>query len=262
MMRETRSVYSLVAKAGVAMDLKIKDVAELLSVSETTIRRWLSDGKIPAYRINHQYRFSRIEIENWMMRCKLKSPESGASAFNETQIYPPVQELDAQEATSRGGMHHFCLYRAVNQGDVFSTIPGTTKEELIRGTTKAIAQKLNVDAEVLAELLIDREKLMPTALNNGMAVPHTRDFLRKGPLDMVFVVYPKEPIEYGALDGKPVHALFFLFASNDKGHLQLLAKLAHLGSSPKALEFLKTKPGKKELLDFLRGWEGQIRTVN
>ncbi|NGX51641.1 MAG: hypothetical protein K1060chlam2_01514, partial [Chlamydiae bacterium] len=36
------------------MDLKIKDVAELLSVSETTIRRWLSDGKIPAYRLHHQ----------------------------------------------------------------------------------------------------------------------------------------------------------------------------------------------------------------
>ena len=30
------------------MDLKIKDVAELLNVSETTVRRWLKDGKIPA----------------------------------------------------------------------------------------------------------------------------------------------------------------------------------------------------------------------
>lgn len=62
------------------MDLKIKDVAELLSVSETTIRRWLIGGKIPAYRLNHQYRFSRIEIENWMMSCKLDLEE-------DSQIY-------------------------------------------------------------------------------------------------------------------------------------------------------------------------------
>ncbi len=233
------------------MDLKIKDVAELLNVSETTIRRWLTDGKIPAYRLNHQYRFSRIEIENWMMGCKLKSHETGNSFFNETQIYPPVED----EAVSRGGMQHFCFYRAVHQGDVFLDIPGNTKEEIIRGTTKVISQKLNVDAEVLSELLIDRENMMPTALSNGIAVPHTRDFLRKGPLDMVFVVYPKQPIEYGALDGNPVYALFFLFAGNDKGHLQLLAKLAHFGSNPKALEFLQTKPGKKELLDFIRSWE-------
>ncbi len=163
------------------MDLKIKDVAELLNVSETTIRRWLSDGKIPAYRINHQYRFSRIEIENWMMSCKLKSHEEGSSPFKETQIYPPLDESDSAEASVRGGMQHFCLYRAVHQGDVFSNVPGTTKEELIRWTTKAIAQKLSVDAEVLSELLLDREKLMPTALNQrDRSSPYAR-FLAQRP---------------------------------------------------------------------------------
>ncbi len=243
------------------MDLKIKDVAELLHVSETTIRRWLTDGKIPAYRINHQYRFSRIEIENWMMGCKLKSTEVGSSFFNETQIYPPKEQKEEREGVVRGGMQHFCLYRAIHQGDIFSTIPGSTKEEIIRHTTKAIAPKLNVDAEVLSELLIDREELMSTALNNGIAIPHTRDFLRKGSLDMVFIVYPEKPIEYNALDGVPVYALFFLFASNDKGHLQLLAKLAHFASNSKALDFLRMKPNKKEFLEYIRSWESQVRAL-
>lgn len=238
------------------MDLKIKDVAELLKVSETTIRRWLTDGKIPAYRIQHQYRFSRMEIENWMLACKLKAPQEikGASP---TQIYPLPNEQEEQ--TLRGGMKQYCLYRALNQGDVFYDLNASSKEELIRVATKSIAPKLNVDAEVLAELLLDREKLMPTALNNGVAVPHTRDFLRNGPLDMVFIVFPRTPLEYGALDGKPVNVLFFLFASNDKGHLQLLAKLAHLSSSEQALSFLSKKPDKKQLLDFMRNWEGQAR---
>ena len=48
------------------MDLKIKDVAELLSVSETTIRNWLVEGKIPFYRMEEQFRFSRSEIEDWL----------------------------------------------------------------------------------------------------------------------------------------------------------------------------------------------------
>ena len=39
------------------MDLKIKDVAELLNVSESTIRRWISEGKIPTYRMNQHYYF-------------------------------------------------------------------------------------------------------------------------------------------------------------------------------------------------------------
>lgn len=241
------------------MDLKIKDVAELLNVSDTTLRRWVLDGKIPAYRINHQYRFSRIEVENWMMRCRLEThSDAEISALNPAQIYPPLATPSMHETASRGGMHNFCLYRAIHQGDIFSSLPGKTKEEVIRGTTKAISQKLHVDAEMLSELLIDREKLMSTALNNGIAVPHARDFLRNGPLDMIFIVFPEEPIEYGALDGHPVHTLFFLFAGNDKGHLQLLAKLAHLSSALSSLEFLKTKPNKKILLDFIRGWEGAI----
>jgi len=42
---------------------------------------------------------------------------------------------------------------------------------------------------------------------------------------LIFVVFPKDPIEYGALDGQAVHTLFFLFACSDKAHLHLLSKI-------------------------------------
>jgi nitrogen PTS system EIIA component len=243
------------------MDLKIKDVAELLNVSETTIRRWLSDGKIPAYRLNHQYRFSRIEIENWVMGCKLKQDEEGAAGFlpfAQDQIYPLPSE-NQEPLSQRGGMQQFSLYRAIHKGGVFTQVAGEDKEEIIRGTTKLIAQRLGLDADVLADLLLDREKLMPTALNNGIAVPHTRDFLLQDPFDVIVVVFPQKPIEYGALDGKPVHTLFFLLSSADKRHLHLLAKLAHLSSNGGALEMLRSRPGKKKLLEYIREWESSIR---
>lgn len=237
------------------MDLKIKDVAELLNVSETTIRRWLVDGKIPAYRLNHQYRFSRIEIENWMMRCKLKPSEEGISPFEEKQIYPPLDKKAEEKAP---GTQQFALYRAIHQGDVFIDVPQTTKEDLIRLTTLDIAQKLRVDAEVLSEMLLDREKLSPTAFNHGIAVPHTRDTLHQGPFDLIFVVFPKAPIEYGALDGEPVHTLFFLFAISDKAHLHLLSKIAHLSNSERSRAFLRSRPDKRTLLEYVKEWESHL----
>lgn len=235
------------------MDLKIKDVAELLNVSETTVRRWLMDGKIPAYRLNHQYRFSRIEVENWMMKCKLKSLDADFLSFSEKP-----SDLEDTGSSSMG-MQQFSLYRAVHHGGIYSDIEGTTKEEIIKETMFRVAPKLSLDAEVLAELLIDREKLMPTALNSGIAVPHARDFVEELPFDFVTIVFPKNPIEYGALDGQPVHTLFFLFATGDKIHLHLLAKLAHLSSNPKALEFLQNKPDKNNLLEYIRIWEDFLR---
>jgi PTS system nitrogen regulatory IIA component len=242
------------------MDLKIKDVAELLKVSETTVRRWLTDGKIPAYRLNHQYRFSRMEIEDWVMSRKLTQPASSSTSPHKSEN-ESSQENDESNQEIPGGSNQFSLYRAVNKGDVYDNIPGNTKEEVILAAMKLIARRYELDADVISELLLDRERLMPTALNHGLAVPHTRDFLLNTHYDVISIVFPQKPIEYGALDGKPVHTLFFLFACKDKRHLHLLAKLAHLSSNVEALKLLESHPNKNTLLEFIKGWESNIKTL-
>ena len=248
------------------MDLKIKDVAELLNVSEKTIRRWLSDGKIPAYRLNSQYRFSRIEIENWVMSCKLSKNQPGfltlaqeeqASDLKEEEEEPESQKTEEQKS----GVQQFSLYRAIHKGGVFTHIRGETKEEIIANTMKQVAGVLGRDPEMLTELLLDREKLMPTALNHGIAVPHSREFVFEGPFDVVVVVFPENPIAYGALDGEPVHTLFFLFASGDKKHLHLLAKIAHLSGNKDVQQFLQTRPDKQQFLEYLREWEANLEPI-
>jgi PTS system nitrogen regulatory IIA component len=241
------------------MDLKIKDVADLLNVSETTIRRWISDGKIPTYRINQHYYFSRTEIENWVISHKLDKTD-GISPFTRRREIESLS-IPTPRAPNTGGSKQFSLFRAIHKGDVLHHLKGRTKEDIIRVTMKKVAKVLHVDAEVMTDLLLDRENLMPTALNNGIAVPHTRDSLLNAHHDAVVVVFLDEPLEYGALDGKPVHTLFFLFACEDKRHLHLLAKIAHLSSQPHVLEFFQTKPSKERLLSFIKEWESQIPQV-
>lgn len=235
------------------MDLKIKDVADLLNVSESTIRRWIADGKIPNYRINQHYFFSRSEIENWVISHGLIKT-NGISPFTKTE--KPATDEEPQGA--KGGTKQFSLLRALHKGDVLHNVPGDTKEEVIRNTMKLVAKKLHVDADVMTDLLLDREQMMPTALNNGVGVPHTRDSLLNAHHDAVVVVFPKEHLNYGALDNLPVHTLFFLFACEDKRHLHLLAKIAHLSHQGHILEMFKSKPSKDKLLTFVKNWEGSI----
>ncbi|MGA8163742.1 MAG: PTS sugar transporter subunit IIA [Waddliaceae bacterium] len=237
------------------MDLKIKDVVELLNVSETTIRRWLAEGKIPAYRLNHQYRFSRFEIEDWVMSQKLKHT---AAPFSEEKKNR-MNERKGRKV--RGGNQQYSLYRAIHKGGVLQDIPGKTKEEVIRATMQLIANKLKLDVDVITELLLDRESLQSTALNNGLGLPHTRDCLLTAGQDVVTVVFPETPIPYEALDGEPVHTLFFLFACDDKRHLHLLAKIAHLSQLPETLTLLRSKPSKQKLLEYIKEWEGRIQKV-
>lgn len=220
------------------MDLKIKEVANLLQVSEATINKWIQDNKIPVYKINNQYRFDRLEVEKWMMGHDRSFGEKGVDEPKGTQA--------------------FSLYRAIHKGDVLSSLKGGQKEAIIREAVGAIAAKEGLDAEGLTELLLDREKLMSTGLGHGIAIPHTRDTFLEGKPDFVTVVFPKKAIPYDSLDGGDVHTLFFLFASNDKRHLHLLAKIAYFSQSEETRQFLKGRPTKEALLEYIRNWEEKL----
>ena len=240
------------------MDLKIKDVAELLHVSGTTIRRWLADGKIPAYKLNGQYRFSRVEIEDWVMSQRLSDGKGNNLTPDEADNVDKEIDDDDDGDGDVGGMTQFSLYRAINKGGVLRDVPGDTKKDVISSTMSLLAEDLCFDAQLLTELFLDRERLMPTALNNGIAVPHTRDFLLNAHYDAITVVFPESHIDYGALDGITVHTMFFLFACEDKRHLNLLAKLAHFSSKDKNVEFMRSRPDRQAFLSYVKRWESSI----
>ena len=222
------------------MDLEIKDVADILNVSENTIQELLSKGEIPSYRLNQEYRFSRNEIEDWVMHNKVAS-----------------KSKDSNE-DSPSGKDQFSLYRALNKGGLHYDIEGDQKVSVIKNTMEKIAVNLCFDPESVSKLLMERENLMSTALNNGIAVPHTRDFLLENHQNAIATVFLDSPIEYNALDHKPVDTLFFLFASDDKQHLLLLAKLAHLCQDKEFLSLIKRKPSRSEFMGYIKSWETKL----
>jgi len=224
------------------MDLELQEVAGLLQVSEKQLLTWVSEGKVPAYFINDRYRFNRQEIEAWVMRQKQDS----------------YTQNTEQESQKLQGSLRFNLFRALNNGDVFSDIEAKTKFEVIKKTMARLAPLLRLDADVLTELFMDRENLVSTGVGNGFAIPHARDFLLHGHRDLVAVVFLDTPINYDALDQKPVHTLFFLMASDDKRHLALLSKIAHLTGSDAMKQILTHKPNKTELLEHIKNWESTL----
>lgn len=222
------------------MDLKVKEVADLLNVPSTVVEEWVLEGRIPCYRIGGEYRFSRIEIEDWVLKKN-------------------NQSIREEELKPGKGNRQFSLYRAIHKGGVLHSIPGTNKEEIIRFAMEIIANDLKLDKDVLTEMILDREELQPTAVGNGIGVPHTRESFIQSHQDAVYVVYPEKPIkDYGALDGIPVDTLFFIFAHDDKSHLHLLAKVAHFASQEKSRTLLRQMPNRLALLEEIKNWESGL----
>src|SRR5260221_1021606 len=84
------------------MKLTVRDAAQLLSVTEKTIYRWIKQGMIPAYQINDQYRFNRAELLEWATSRRINvSPEIFAEP--EGGETPPPS---LSEALRAGGVHY------------------------------------------------------------------------------------------------------------------------------------------------------------
>jgi PTS system nitrogen regulatory IIA component len=191
------------------MDLSVRESARLLKVSEKTIYRWVKQGTLPAYRVNEQYRFNRAELLEWATSQRINvsveifsEPENGHS--------PMATLTDALKA---GGIH----YR----------IGGTEKVSVLQAVVDVMQLPEEVDRQFLLQVLLARESLGSTALGNGIAVPHVRNpIVMHIPRPMITLCFLEHAIDFGAMDGKPVHTLFTIVSPTIKAHLHLLSRLA------------------------------------
>ena len=101
------------------------------------------------------------------------------------------------------------------------------KDELLKNAVKLMCRSgiINNEKEYLNSVL-EREKESTTGVGNGIAIPNGRcKAVDKAGLAAIVL---NKPVEYEALDNKPVELLFLIAAPEDKGnvHLEILSKLA------------------------------------
>ena len=110
--------------------------------------------------------------------------------------------------------------------------------------------------EVLFKALKEREDLCSTCVNEGVAVPHSRNAL-VGLVGRPVLAYGRHPrgVAFGALDTKPVHHFFLLCAPNVREHLQLLARLTRLTNKPEFRDGLMAAESPDQLMALIRRME-------
>ena len=109
------------------------------------------------------------------------------------------------------------------------------------------------DKELIYDLLVSREKLMTTAVGDGLAVPHLRvPIVVNVARPALSIFFVREPIDMGALDGVPVHTLFLLLSLAPKQHLELLARLTFLFRQLAFVELLKQRADPETILRWIQ----------
>ena len=145
------------------------------------------------------------------------------------------------------------LSDAVARGAVTADVDADSAAAAISLAVDAVPG-LEADArtELLATIL-ERERMASTGLGHGVALPHPRkppSHLFTAPL--ISVCFPRQPLDWAALDQKPVFAVLLVLSPSAPVHLEILSRVAFALRAPEFRDLLRARPAQDELVAHLR----------
>jgi len=214
------------------MQISLRQAASYLNVPETTVRRWITTRGLPAHRVNERLYCNAIELWEWALENGIPASRSLLDqAQRGPDTVPPLSTL-----IRKGGIHR--------------DVPGDTKSEVLRAVVGALPLPPEVDHEYLVTVLEAREAMGSTGIGDGIAIPHVRNpILLHVSEPFVTLCLLRHPVEFDAVDGQPVHALFVVVSPNVPAHLRLLAQLGFVLHDPELRRHLRTLAPTRTILD-------------
>jgi nitrogen PTS system EIIA component len=122
---------------------------------------------------------------------------------------------------------------------VIPALKANNKKQAIVELAARAAALTGQNERVIADTLMQREKLGSTGIGQGVAIPHAK--LPK--LDRLFGLFARldRAIEFDSLDSQHVDLIFLLLAPEGAGadHLKALARIARLLRDPEVAQKLR-----------------------
>lgn len=130
---------------------------------------------------------------------------------------------------------------------VICSLRAQSKKQALHDLAARASQLTGTPAPRIFELLMERERLGSTGMGDGIAIPHARLPGLPGIVGVFARLEP--PLEYDAIDGRPVDLIFLLLTPAEAGadHLKALARVSRLLRHPGTCEMARAAP-KAEVL--------------
>ncbi len=224
------------------MQMTVKDAANALNVAEKTVYRWIQTGGLPAYRVAGQYRINRAMLFDWATSKRINfNAEEGLKEPDHVQL--PTLAAALQD----GGIH----YR----------VSGATKNDVLKALVGLLKLPDHVNRDFLLQALLAREQLQSTGVGDGVALPHVRNpAVLEIATPMVCLCFLEAPVEFGALDGRPVKVLFTPLSPNVRTHLHLLSRISFALRDPHFKNLLAAEGRRNEIIEAAQALEPDTPT--
>ena len=221
------------------MQLTVRQAAAYFGVDDQTVRKWIADRDLPVHPANERLHLNAIEVWEWAIaRGVPVSRRLLDDARRTPEHAPPLSEL-----LDRGGIH-------------LTAADGGEKADVLAGVVAHLPLPPEVDRDFLLTVLEAREAMGSTGIGDGIAIPHVRNPILlhvKRPFVSLFLL--DRPVDFEAVDGKPVHALFVVVATSVPVHLRVLAHLGHALRDPTLRRLLADRASSDRIMERIRELE-------
>jgi PTS system nitrogen regulatory IIA component len=218
----------------------VRQATRYVGVDEETLHRWIRERGLPAHRVNERLHLNAIELWEW-------ATENGI---------PVSRELLEQEREAPEGIPPLSVM--LEAGGIHHDVGGSDKASVLREVVGRLPLPPEVDRDFVTAVLEAREAMGSTGIGGGIAIPHVRNpIVLHVDAPFVSLCLLRHPVDFDAVDGKPVHALFTLISPSVPTHLRILAQLGYVLRDDDLRRLLAQRASAADLLARIRTIEQQ-----
>src|SRR5512147_2927478 len=217
------------------MQLTLREAAGYLGVTETVLRRWIADRDLPVHEVDERVYLNAVELWEWAVEHGVQASRRLLEhARRAPDTVPPIADL-------------------LRAGGIFHGIDASDKLSVLREFVARLPLPPEQNRDALLSVLEAREAMGSTGIADGIAIPHVRNpIVLHVAQPFVTLCLLRHPVDFDAVDGKPVHALFTLISPSVPAHLRILAQLGFVLRDEELRRLLARRAPAAELLARVR----------
>ncbi|AEF82603.1 PTS sugar transporter subunit IIA [Leadbettera azotonutricia] len=144
----------------------------------------------------------------------------------------------------------------IEHGGIYYKVPGANPKEALTALIGFLPRQEAIQNETLLNAVLEREALMSTSIGRGIALPHPRNpAVSKSEDQFAALAFLEHPVDWNALDGRPVDTLILIVSASAKLHLHTLSKITFFCQQDAFLKLLKKRVPKEDIIKFIKDTE-------
>src|SRR6188768_337065 len=231
-------------------DFEPDTLARYLHISPQQVLKMAERGSVPGRKIGGQWRFSRAEIHHWL--------EERIGAADDADLAHVQGLLDKAAEHKEPATVRISELLAAEA--IAIPLAARTRSSVINSMVELAARTGHIwDTAEMAEAVLARENLHPTALDNGVALLHPRRPLGQILAEPLLALgRTHQGIPFGSESGQLTDLFFLICSVDDSQHLRTLARLSRLVSAEGFISALRVAADKETVLLLVKDYEDQL----